>query len=153
MMFIQCFIYENNNCIPYEPGFKLTRSLEYKLLEKVQGYNPLTMMINYALTGRMTSGIELQNISPLNITPCYNISCLLKPGKIAKIEGIEDLKNIEGIIDIFGSYNPGDILSEDTWGKLTQIGFRIFLSPKNEIHYKELQEIIKRKLKCVSEDN
>jgi biotin carboxylase len=55
MMFMQCLV-EDGNCIVYDIGYRLTGSLEYKLLEKVCGYNPLDMMIKFALTGSMYEG-------------------------------------------------------------------------------------------------
>ena len=146
MMFLQCFIDKNGKCIPYEPGFRLTGSLEYILLDKVCGYNPLAMMINFALTGKMTSGDELSKINPLNMNKCYNISCLLRDGEISAIKGIEQLKKQEGIVEIFESYEQGDVLAETVWGKLAQIGVRLFLVPRDKNHYEELQKIIKETL-------
>lgn len=153
MMFIQGFVDEENTFIPYEPGFRLTGSLEYILLEKVQGYNPLAMMINYALTGKMNNGNELARISPLKIKKCYNISCLITPGEIKKIEGIDILKKTKGIKYVFLSYKEGDILTDDNWGKLSQIGVRIFVVPDNELQYEQIQETIRNNLKVISKDN
>ncbi len=52
MMFMQCKL-KDDVCYVYDLGFRLTGSLEYKILERVCGYNPLEMMICHALTGRM----------------------------------------------------------------------------------------------------
>ena len=52
MMFMQCKI-EDGTCYVYDLGYRLTGSLEYKILERVCGYNPLEMMICHALTGKM----------------------------------------------------------------------------------------------------
>lgn len=147
MMFIQCFIDEDGKCIPYEPGFRLTGSLEYILLDKVCGYNPMAMMINYALTGKMLNSNELSKINPLT-QKCYNISCLLKPGTIKEINGIDELEKVDGIVEIFKTYEVGDTLPEDTWGKLAQIGVRLFVVPKDDNDYKRIQKEIESKL-CV----
>lgn len=153
MMFIQGFVDNDKTFIPYEPGFRLTGSLEYILLEKVQGFNPLAMMINYALTGKMNNGNELAKISPLKIKKCYNISCLITPGEIKKIEGIDILKKTKGIEYVFLSYKEGDILTDNNWGKLSQIGVRIFVVPDNELQYEQIQETIRNNLKIISKDN
>lgn len=151
MMFIQCFIDDDGNCIPYEPGFRLTGSLEYILLDEVQGYNPLAMMINYAFTGKMYNNDEIIKINPIT-KKCYNISCLIKPGTIKEIKGIQELKKIGGIIDIFSSYEPGDTISEDAWGKLAQIGVRFFVVPKDDKDYTNIQKEIEKRL-CVMSQN
>ena len=52
MLFMQCKV-EDGTCYVYDLGFRLTGSLEYKILERVCGYNPLEMMITFALTGKM----------------------------------------------------------------------------------------------------
>lgn len=151
MMFIQCFV-DNDGCIiPYEPGFRLTGSLEYILLDKVCGYNPMAMMINFALTGKMTTGDEHEKISPLNLKKCYNISCLLRPGTISKIDGIETLSKEDGIVEIFESYQVGDTLEDSVWGKLAQIGVRLFIVPEDERHYLELINKIKSNLVILDE--
>ena len=152
MMFLQCFIDENGTCIPYEPGFRLTGSLEYILLDKVCGYNPLAMMINFAFTGKMTADDELRKINPLNMNKCYNISCLIKPGTIAQIRGIDELNKIPGIAEIFASYSEGDALPDDAWGKLAQIGIRLFITPENDHQYLEIIGQISDKLKIISAD-
>src|SRR5690625_1264822 len=47
MVFIQSFV-EDGNCIFYEMGYRLTGSLEYKIIEHATGYNPLNLMIEKA---------------------------------------------------------------------------------------------------------
>ena len=153
MMFIQCFIDENGTIIPYEPGFRLTGSLEYILLDKVCGYNPLEMMINFALTGKMAESDEVSKINPVDLKKCYNISCLLRDGEIKKIEGVEKLKNTKGIIDVYESYEEGSILTENVWGKLAQIGVRLFVVPDNQTHYEKIQNDIKNTLKIIDTNN
>lgn len=151
MMFLQCFIDEDGKCIPYEPGFRLTGSLEYILLDKVCGYNPMAMMINYAFTGKMTNSDELSKINPMVNKKCYNISCLLKPGTIKEIKGVEELEKTDGIVEVFKTYEVGDTLPPDVWGKLAQIGLRLFVVPRDEDNYKRIQKEIEAKLCVLSE--
>ena len=148
MMFLQCFVDKSGTIIPYEPGFRLTGSLEYILLNKVCDYNPIEMMIHFALTGQMESKQEHLKINP-NVKKCYNISCLLRDGTIDQIEGTEKLKNTDGIVDVFESYEKGDSLPESVWGKLAQIGVRLFVVPDDNRHYQQLQEAIKNNLKII----
>lgn len=150
MMFIQCFVDDDGRIIPYEPGFRLTGSLEYILTDAIQNYNPLAMMINFALNGKMTNSNEIEKINPYNFKKSYNISVLIKPGTIKEISGVDELLKEDGIVEIFCSYDVGDTLPDNVWGKLAQIGMRIFIVPDSETHYFEIQNKIKNILKIIS---
>lgn len=127
IMFLQGFLTESFDFIPYESGFRPTGSLEYKIFEKVHGYNSLAMLINFAFTGQMADSDMISRINPCFPEEAYNISCLMKPGKIAVIEGKEKLAMLPGVLDCFYSYDIGDELSAENWGRLSQIFLRIQL--------------------------
>jgi biotin carboxylase len=134
MIFIQSFI-ENGKCIFYEMGYRLTGSLEYKIIEKMNSLNPMELIINHALTGKMCD----QNIKSI-INPNYskfgfNITFLAKPGKIAKIVGIEEVKALDNIIDVVQTYDEGSVISNAALGTLEQVVIRVFgvTDTKNEM--------------------
>ena len=153
IMFLQGFLDNEDNFIPYESGFRLTGSLEYKIFEAVCGYNSLAMLINFALTGRMAAEGMIKKINPFFPEEAYNISCLMKPGKISAIEGKADLAALSGVIDCFYSYDIGDELSPENWGRLSQIFLRIQITGGKE-NYKKVTDFIKHNLKvCASNGN
>lgn len=153
VMFIQSFIDNKGNFIPYEPGFRLTASLEYEILKKACGYNPFDMMINFALTGKMTDNFVDNNINPLLDKKYYNISCLIKPGKIKTFQGVEEIKNLPNVLTVFQSYAEGDVLDEKLWGKLAQIALRIIFYADSQHKYDETIGKIKKYLKIISDNN
>jgi len=124
MLFMQCKV-ENDTCLVYDIGYRLTGSLEYKILEEVCGYNPLKMMIHFALTGTMTDENISAKIQPDTMSPCFNVSCLCEPGTIARIDGIDTLQNDSNIMDVLVSHFPGDTITEQMRGRLAQITVRI----------------------------
>lgn len=139
MVFIQAFV-ENENCIFYEMGYRLTGSLEQKIIEHASGFNPWKLMIEQALTGR--SDIDLSKKANPNFTKTYcNHTVLIKPGKIGKIKGVEEIKNSENILDIVLSYQENDIIPQSALGTLAQVVARIFAFADSEI---ELTEVIQR---------
>ncbi|MGI6526847.1 MAG: ATP-grasp domain-containing protein [Caldicoprobacterales bacterium] len=138
MIFIQSFV-ENGNFIFYEMGYRLTGSLEYKLIDKLLGINPLKMMIEFALTGRVEGKEKLKNINPhWNQYGC-NITFLSKPGQIGKIEGVSEALAIPGVLDVFPSYKAGDIIPESATGTLQQVILRAFAIAKSK---KELAAVM-----------
>lgn len=124
MMFMQCKV-DNGTCYVYDIGYRLTGSMEYKILDKVSGYNPIKMLINFALTGKMGEHDISQKVNPLTMQPSYNVSCLCAPGTIKEINGCEQLRNQTGVIDTILTHYPGDIITEDMRGLLTQITVRV----------------------------
>jgi biotin carboxylase len=125
IIFIQSFI-ENNKCIFYEMGYRLTGSLEYKITEKVNGINPLKMMIHFALTGYMDNGQNFNDINPNFSKYACNITFLAKPGVIGKIEGVDMALKIPQVVDVFPSYSVGDTIPESAIGTLSQVVLRAF---------------------------
>ncbi len=124
MMFMQCKV-EDDTCYVYDIGYRLTGSLEYKILEKIYGINPLKMMLRYALTGSMQSQKEILRINPVYPYPAFNVSCLCAPGTIKNIEGLEKLRNNPYILGTNIAHMPGDTITEQMQGLLAQITVRI----------------------------
>ena len=124
MMFMQCKIVERE-CWVYDIGFRLTGSLEYINIKSLCGYDPLDMMIHFALTGDMGEPKIASKIDPyLNGAYAYNVSLLCKPGKIAKITGIEEIEKIPGLIETVVAHPEGDEISESMKGQLAQVTVR-----------------------------
>jgi biotin carboxylase len=142
MLFIQTFV-ENGQCVIYEVGYRLTGSLEYKIIEHASGYNPLKMMINHAISGEMSSEDISSQANP-NFDKYYcNITLLVEPGRIGRILGVEQTLAIKGVIDVFLSYSEGDEIPQTALGTLAQVVARVFAfantplelaSIMNEVH-------------------
>lgn len=124
MMFMQCKV-EDGTCYVYDLGFRLTGSLEYKILERVCGYNPLEMMICFALTGKMGGESIKEKAIPEFNTPAFNVSCLCAPGTIKEITGIDEVKLMPEVEDVVIAHASGEIITEEMKGLLAQITVRI----------------------------
>lgn len=125
MMFMQCKV-EDNECIVYDIGYRLTGTQEYKNIAATCGYDPMKMMIYFALTGKMAEESVAKWVNPDFGTYSYNVSFLTKPGKIAEMTGYDELKNISGYIDAVVAHYPGEEITEKMRGLLTQISLRVF---------------------------
>lgn len=123
MMFMQCKV-EDGTCYVYDLGFRLTGSLEYKILERVCGYNPLEMMIAFALTGKMGEESIAAKAVPEFKAPSFNVSCLCAPGTIKSITGVEEVKSFKEVEDVVIAHAPGETITEQMKGLLAQITVR-----------------------------
>lgn len=124
MVFIQTFI-EDGRCVFYEPGYRLTPSMEYKLIEHACGYNPMNMMIEQAVYGE--SNVDLDRLVNPHFDKNYcNITFLIKPGEIGTIKGVEGIKKLPNVIDMVLSYEIGDVIPQEALGTLQQVVARVF---------------------------
>lgn len=140
MMFMQCKI-EDGECIVYDIGYRLTGSLEYKLFQAACGYDPMEMMIHFALTGKMADESIEKLVNPNLGKYAYNVSFLAKPGKIAKLIGDRELLSIPGVVDSVVAHYPGEEITENMKGLLTQICLRVLgtADTKDELFEKIFQ--------------
>lgn len=141
MVFMQCLI-EDGEAIIYDIGYRLTGTLEYKLMEEIYGYNPLEMLIQFALTGNMSDQNLDEIIEAKWSKYACNVSFLIKPGTIHKIKGIEDVLKIPGVIDSVLAHKEGETLTAESVGMLRQIMLRVFATAETEVELKsKLAEI------------
>lgn len=124
MMFMQCKV-DDGTCYLYDLGFRPTGSLEYKILKRVCGYDPLEMMICHALTGKMGSEDIASKVNPLFLSPAFNVSCLCAPGTIKEIAGGEDVKMMPEVEDVVIGHVAGETITEQMRGLLAQITVRV----------------------------
>lgn len=150
MMFMQCKV-ENGTCYVYDLGFRLTGSLEYKILERVCGYNPLEMMIQYALTEKMGNESIAGMAVPEFKTPAFNVSCLCAPGTIKEIKGIEEVMRMPEVEDVVIAHMPGETISEEMRGLLAQISVRVLGSVSNKKDLLPIMEHIDNTIHIVGE--
>ena len=125
MMFMQCKV-ENGVCVVYDIGYRLTGSLEYINLEAACGYNPLEMLIRFAVSGKMTDRDVRSLIRPEAMKPSFNVSCLAAPGTIAEVTGVDQVKTLPGVVDAVIEHYPGETITENMRGLLAQIAVRVF---------------------------
>lgn len=124
MMFMQCKV-ENGTCYVYDIGFRLTGSREYRILERVCGFDPLAMLIHFALTGRMWDEPFEEKIQPITMAPSFNVSCLCSPGTIKDITGVDVVRSFPEVIDAAYAHTPGQTITEAMKGQLAQITVRV----------------------------
>lgn len=141
MMFMQCKL-EKDQSIVYDIGYRLTGSLEYKILDALCGYNPLEMLIHHALTGKMAEDYISKKVNPYLGEYAYNISFLGRPGTIHEINGIEQTKQVPGVLDSVVAHCSGETITEEMKGLLSQICLRVLgIAPNTTEMFKRIQQI------------
>lgn len=152
MMFMQCKVLQGK-CLVYDIGYRLTGSLEYINLKEVCGYDPLDMLIRFALTGDMGEPDIAKKADPyFGGKYTYNVSLLCKPGKIAKITGIDEIEKLPGVIKVVVAHPEGDEITREMKGLLAQITVRI-LGKADDIETMKNEMLEIQRLAHVISDN
>lgn len=151
MMFMQCKV-ENGVAVVYDIGFRLTASLEYRIFDVCCGYNPMEMMIRFALTGKMAVSDIGEKINPALGAYAYNISFLAEPGHIDRIVGIDKIRGIEGVAGIVVAHYPGETISAEMEGLLSQITVRIVGKADSKLDLWKKINFIQNSLQILSDE-
>lgn len=96
----------------HETGYRMGGGRSYIFTEQLNGVSALDMMIEYSLTGNITCGDLKAQDDPEFKKACCNYYIPLKPGRIAKIDGYEEVKSWPQILDVAVCHNVGDQISE-----------------------------------------
>lgn len=149
MIFMQAFV-EGDKCVIYEMGYRLTGSREHHLINHACGFNPLAAMIDYAV-GNTIDKDSLKCIDPLK-GYLANVTLLLKEGVIAGYEGIDMVKNMQGVLHVSLSYGVGKEISGKIMGTLAQAGVRVLLWADSKENLVCLMDKVKNTIKVRGEN-
>src|SRR5699024_6439038 len=96
------------------------------------------MLIRFSLTGQMCNKSLLNKINPNWEKYACNVSFLMKPGKISKIEGLNSILQMKNVVDAVLAHQEGDMLPSSAKGMLQQIMLRAFATAETESELKKL---------------
>lgn len=150
MLFIQAFA-DDGKIIPYDIGFRLTGTQEYHILEALCGYNPLKMLVDYAITGEMGKEVAHLADPKLGGKHAFIITFLIKPCKVGEFIGLEEVKKMDGVIKVIKNHQLGDEIPESATGTLNQVILRVLGAADSRSEMKELIKKIIGKIEVRSD--
>lgn len=125
-VFIESF-YDEDGFSIYEMGYRVGGGQSSILLDSLCNVDYVKMLIRFALTGSMHVGSDLPEIDPLIQKYAVGLVRLAKPGRIEKICGIEQVKAIDGVINITQYLHEGDCVADNLLGTLGQTFARMHI--------------------------
>ena len=138
-MFIQGFV-DNGKIRFFDPGLRFCGTLDTILYTDICGVNPLHWMVNHSLVGKMCATNDLEKMDyRLYGKVGAQLSIIVYPGCIKKIEGIEAVRAFPEVISTVQLLQEGDIV--DMVGTLQQVLVRIHLVVDNK---KKLLETVEK---------
>lgn len=118
----------------FEMGFRLGGTAQYRYTEHINGINSLHMMMAFALTGKMGNCDQSADTAEFR-KPCCTLTLLSKGGTVARIEGLEEARNYDGVLYIENRYKVGDTIKASR--TISQFHVRIYIVADNEEQMKE----------------
>lgn len=108
-VFIQGFYMDGKFHI-HEIGYRLNGGFTYKLVEHFSHYSQVEQLLSFALTGKMNE-FELQKSNPKFNGISIIVTATLRTGTIGKIDGVDFIKKLPGVIAFYQMKEVGDELS------------------------------------------
>lgn len=129
-IFFQCFVDNDGTVRTYECGYRLNGAQEHFIIAATSGVDAKELYINFALTGKESEKrlADMANPKP-NQIGC-KLSPLVREGRIAKLRGLDGIREIPGVISVNPSYHEGDTVTG--YGTLKQIVCRFFIVTKTK---------------------
>lgn len=150
VLFLQSFI-EDGSVRIYEPGFRLNGAQEHMIVSEITGIDAKELLINYAVDGKMSD----KDISTF-ANPSFGgkwackLSPLVKEGTIGKIEGVEEIKTLEGVVDVYPNYEAGGVVKGI--GTQRQMVANIFIVADDKNMLKKRVEAVINRFKVFDEN-
>lgn len=141
MMFMQCIV-RGGVLYTYDIGYRVTPTQEYRIIEDRCGYNPLSMLINFAVTGAMGEPELKSKVNPDHPGYGFNVSSLITPGTVRSFSGLDDVRSWPGVLSVSPSVKEGATLPPESLGQLRQIAVRtVGVTETKDALYSSMMEI------------
>lgn len=153
VLLIQAFV-ENDKIYVYDPGFRLQGEAPHLLINEINEFDQRELLIRFALTGSMGN----QDLSTLNDSNfkgkvAGSLWILLKRGIIAKIEGLEEVKDDSTVIQIVQRLKEGDEVTSNMIGNEKQVLARLYIVCDSKEEFRTKIKDIQSKIKVFDEKN
>ena len=152
MMFMQCIVRDGVPYV-YDIGYRLTGSLEHRILKVTAGYSPMDMLLHFAITGKMTDDDLIMNKIDQGLrAPCYNVSFLMSPGTLGYFDGLNKLKEKPSVVAYVKAHVEGEILPPEARGQLRQIALRVLGVVDKASNLEEAMLDVQSTVRIISDD-
>lgn len=149
IFFIQSFC-DGNQFTFYEMGLRINGNLPYKITKVIDGLNSMEMLVNYSMSGKMYDRPLKDLVNPHYDRRAAVLSVFTTSGEIKNISGVDDVKLMDGVIDVLMIHREGKRIMEEDIGTLKQRVMIIYVMVNTEKELQELKDRIHNTIKIYS---
>lgn len=144
--------YENGEFYVYDTGFRLQGEAPHFIIKAIQGFDQREMLIRFALTGS-EGDLDLAAADDTNLRGKWasTVWFLLKKGKVAKIEGFENISEDKRVVENVQRIYEGMEVPEEWIGNEKQVLTRLYLVCDSKEELLNAIEEYQRKVKVYDE--
>lgn len=132
-----------------EIGYRLGGTSQFRYTLALNNFSSFHMMMAHALTGKM-EGFDQNLDTPDFNKPCCTLSLLSKGGKVARIEGVDEIRKIKEVIYFEERYKVGDIIK--VTNTVAQFHYRFYIIADNVDRMKEVISQIQDTVKAFDDN-
>lgn len=141
---------DNGKFYFYESGLRMGGEQFYVFTKPLNGISSLDMMIEFALTGKMTCG-DARTQDNWNFSKaCVNYYITLKPGRISGISGIEEVEAMPQVLQNATFKKIGDYI--DPTNSLDRVIYRLHVMDDTKEKLAETLQKISETLRILDEN-
>ena len=145
--------YENGEFYVYDTGFRLQGEAPHLLMKAIHGFDQREMLIRFALTGSEGDvDLETDDDTRLRGKWASTLWFLLKKGKIAKIEGLENIEKDSRVVANIQRLHEGDTVLDEWVGNEKQVLTRLYLVCDSKQELAECLKEYQTKVKVYDEN-
>lgn len=145
--------YENGEFYVYDTGFRLQGEAPHLLMKAIHGFDQREMLIRFALTGSEGSvDLRIEDDTRLRGKWASTLWFLLREGHIAKIEGLDDLKQDRRVVANIQRLHEGDDILPEWVGNEKQVLTRMYLVCNSREELAECLKEYQKKVKVFDEN-
>lgn len=145
--------YENGKFYVYDTGFRLQGEAPHLLMKAIHGFDQREMLIRFALTGSEGDvDLETDDDTRLRGKWASTLWFLLKKGKIAKIEGLENIEKDSRVVANIQRLHEGDTVLDEWVGNEKQVLTRLYLVCDSKQELAECLKEYQTKVKVYDEN-
>lgn len=120
--------YENGEFYVYDTGFRLQGEAPHLLMKAIHGFDQREMLVRFALTGSEGSiDLEKEDDTYLRGKWAATLWLLLKEGKIASINGLDQWENDNKVVANIQRLHEGDTVLPEWIGNEKQVLSRMYI--------------------------
>lgn len=149
IFFIQSF-YDGSTFTFYEMGLRINGNLPHIIMEEISGLNSMEMLVNYSMSGKMYDRPLKNLVNPRYDRRAAVVSVFVNPGEIKNITGVDDVKLMDGVLDVLMIHGEGSKILEEEMGTLKQRVMIIYVVVDTEKELNELSDKIRKTIRIYS---
>lgn len=144
---------ENGEFYVYDTGFRLQGEAPHLLMKAIHGFDQREMLIRFALTGSEGDvNLKTEDDTKLRGKWAATLWFLLKAGTIKHIEGLENWKNDNRVVDNIQRLYEGDTVLPEWIGNEKQVLTRLYLVCNSKLELADALKYYQNTVKVFNEE-